>query len=337
MNNTSVYAAAPVSVCIIGVADLDKSLEFYAGTLGLDVADSGELQGAAFEDYWQVSEGVTARYAFLASGADPVGRIQLMEFGGAVSQANRKQVRQPGVKRANGLFNLNIYSSDVKRDYEQLSAQGFEFWSEPNHINFGPAVGEALEFAFEGPDGVVINLVELLSKDEESMIGHLWHFVNGYGRTPTGFTPVATTAHTVLDIDKALAFYYGPLGMTTFSDAVIENEAANRMANLKPDARTRSVLVQGDHEYGKVALAAPLNYEMPDLVPDAVAPNIGYLAQSFEVADLAATAAEFAGLGVEVYSAGRDIVLPGRGECTSMLVRNPGSGALQEVFSRRES
>ena len=97
------------------------------------------------------------------------------------------------------------------------------------------------------------------------------------------------------------------------------------------------MLVQGDHEYGKVALAAPLNYEMPDLVPDAVAPNIGYLAQSFEVADLAVTAAEFAGLGVEVYSAGRDIVLPGRGECTSMLVRNPGSGALQEVFSRRES
>ena len=47
MNNTSVYAAAPVSVCIIGVADLDKSLEFYAGTLGLDVADSGEVAGCA--------------------------------------------------------------------------------------------------------------------------------------------------------------------------------------------------------------------------------------------------------------------------------------------------
>jgi len=26
------------------------------------------------------------------------------------------------------------------------------------------------------------------------------------------------------------------------------------------------------------------------------------------------------------------IALPGRGKCASMLVRNPGSGALQELF-----
>ena len=331
MNNTQDVRSVPVSAVIISVADLDKSLEFYAGILGLDVTDSGTLSGAGFEAYWQVPEGTTARYCFLASGADPVGRIQLMEFTGD----SRKQIREAGVKRATGLFNLNIYTSDVKRDYETLSAQGYEFWSEPNHINFGPAVGEAMEFAFEGPDGVVINLVELLSKDEESMIGHLWHFVKGYGRTPTGFTPVATTAHTVADIDKALEFYYGPLGMTTFSDAVIENEAANRMANLPADAQTRSVLVQGSHEYGKIALAAPMNYTVASLVPDAVAPNIGYIAQAFEVDDLAATAAVCKELGAEVYTAPVDIALPGRGECEAMIVRNPGSGALQELFQVR--
>lgn len=323
-------AAAPVSAVVIGVDSLDTSLAFYAGTLGLEVSDEGTWQGADFEAYWHLPAGSSAKFAFLGYGADPVGRIQLMQFSGA----NRKQIRQAGIKRATGLFNLNVYSSDVKRDYAQLSEQGFEFWSEPNHINFGPAVGEALEFAFEGPDGVVINLVELLSKDEESMIGHLYHFVNGYGRTPTGFTPVATTAHTVTDIDKALAFYFGSLGMKTFSDAVIENEAANRMANLPADARTRSVLVQGAHEYGKVALAAPLNYSVPSLVPDAVAPNIGYLAQAFRVADLDATAAACAETGAEVYTAAQNITLPGRGECRAILLRNPGSGALQELFQQ---
>ncbi|MBT8422480.1 MAG: VOC family protein [Gammaproteobacteria bacterium] len=331
MNNTQDARSVPVSAVIISVADLDQSLEFYAGILGLDVTDSGTLAGADFESYWQVPAGTTARYSFLASGADPVGRIQLLQFSGD----QRKQIRKAGVKRAIGLFNLNIYTSDVKRDYEQLSAQGYEFWSEPNHINFGPAVGEAMEFAFEGPDGVVINLVELLSKDEESMIGHLWHFVNGYGRTPTGFTPVATTAHTVADIDKALAFYFGPLGMTTFSDGVIENEAANRMANLPADARTRSVLVQGSHEYGKIALAAPMNYEVASLVPDAVAPNIGYIAQAFEVEDLQAIAAACAEQGAEVFTAPVEIALPGRGVCMAMIVRNPGSGALQELFQVR--
>ena len=324
----TVGVSAPVSVAIIGVASLEKSLAFYAETLGLEVTDERVWEGDAFEAYWHLPAGSSARSAFLASGPDPVGRIQLLEF----DAADRKQIRQPGIKRAIGLFNLNIYTTDVKRDYEQLSAQGFEFWSEPNHINFGPAVGEAMEFAFEGPDGVVINLVELLSKDEESMIGHLYHFVKGYGRTPTGFTPVATTAHTVADIDKALAFYFGPLGMTTFSDAVIENEAANRMANLPADARTRSVLVQGNHEYGKVALAAPLNYEVPSLVPDAVAPNTGYLVQAFEVPDLDAALQAAADCGTETYSAAAEIDLPGRGACRAAVLRNPGSGALQEFF-----
>ena len=97
-------------------------------------------------------------------------------------------------------------------------------------------------------------------------------------------------------------------------------------------AKTRSVIVQGDHEYGKIALATPMNYEVPNLVPDAVPPNIGYLAQSFQVGDLDETARACAAVGAEVFSAPMEIDLPGRGKCASMLVRNPGSGALQELF-----
>jgi len=326
--NSDNAARAQVSVVVIGVDNLDASLAFYANTLGLEVAETRTWSGPEFESYWQVPAGTTARCAFLKYGADPVGCIQLMEF----DAPDRKLIRRSGVKRATGLFNLNIYTSDVQRDYEQLSEQGFEFWSKPNHINFGPAVGEAMEFAFEGPDGVVINLVELLSEDPQTMIGHLYHFVNEYGRTPTGFTPVVTTAHTVSDMQKALDFYYGPLGMKLFADSVIDSEETNRSIGLPADARTHSVLIQGDHEYGKIALAAPMNYEVPNLVPDAVAPNIGYLAQSFQVADLDQTAIECADVGADVFTAPVDIDLPCRGRCKAMIVRNPGSGALQEIY-----
>lgn len=328
MNSHAGHAGSPVSAVVIGVDNLDASLSFYADTLGLSVVEARDWQGTEFEQYWHVAAGTRARCAFLGYGPDPVGRILLMEF----AASGRKRIRETGIKRATGLFNLNIYTSDVKRDYEQLKAQGFEFWSEPNHINFGPAVGEAMEFAFEGPDGVVINLVELLSDDPKTMIGHLYHFVNGYGRTPTGFTPVVTTAHTVGDMQKALDFYYGPLGMKLFAESVIEGEASNRPVNLPADARTRSVLVQGDHEYGKIALAEPLNYTVPDLVPNAVAPNIGYLAQSFMVADLSAAEQACESLAAVTYTRAMEIDLPGRGRCRTMLVRNPGSGALQELF-----
>ena len=115
-------------------------------------------------------------------------------------------------------------------------------------------------------------------------------------------------------------------------ESVLEAVELNRANNLPDDARTRSVLVQGDHEYGKIALAEPMNYEIPNLVPDALAPNIGYLAQSFLVDELAATASDCAELGVEVFTAPVAIDLPGRGRCQAMIVRNPGSGALQEIF-----
>lgn len=328
MNHSATAASVPLSVAVIGTRDLDASLDFYAGTLGLTVVDKPMWHGPEFERYWHLPSGATARCAFLAQGADPVGRIQLMEF----DAPKRKLVRPPEIRRATGLFNLNIYASDMEKDYAKLKAQGFNFWSQPAHNRFGPAVGETLEASFDAPDGVVINLIQLLTEDPKTVIGHITQFIGRYGRTPTGFTSVVTTAHGVLDMEKALAFYYGPLHMTLFIESVLKGEVTNRALCLPPESETRSVLVQGAHEYGKIALATPLNYTVPNLVPDAVAPNIGYLAQSFQVASLDEVSRGCAATGAEVYSSPTDIHLPGRGRCRSMLVRNPGSGALQELF-----
>lgn len=328
MNSHARATSAPLSVAIIGAADLDVSLDFYAGTLGLDVVETRTWQGPGFEAYWHLPAGASARCAFLGQGADPVGRIQLMEFDAPV----RKLVRPPEIRRATGLFNLNIYASDMAMDYAKLTSQGFNFWSQPARNNFGPAVGETLEAPFDGPDGVVINLIQLLSDDPKTVIGHIVRFITGYGRTPTGFTSVVTTAHGVADMEKALAFYYGPLQMSLFIESILQGPETNRALCLPAESRTRSVIVQGAHEYGKIALATPMNYEVPNLVPDAVPPNIGYLAQSFQVDDLDETAKACTAVGAEAFSGPMEIDLPGRGRCRATVVRNPGSGALQELY-----
>lgn len=330
MNSRTNRSRASVSAVVIGVGNLDKSLEFYARTLGLEVAETRSWQGPELEHYWHLPAGASARCAFLRHGADPVGCIQLMEF----DAPDRHLVRQAGVRRATGLFNLNLYTRDIAQDYRQLSDHGFQFWSQPAYNNFGPAVGETMEVAFDGPDGIVINLVELLTKDPQTLIGQIHDFVTAYGRTETGFTAVVTTSHSVLDMDKALAFYYGPLNMKLFVESVLEGAETNRALNLPVESRTRSVLVRGDHEYGKIALAAPLNYTVPNLVPAAVPPNIGYLVQSFEVLDIVACAGACETLGAKIFTPALELDLPGRGQCIAMLVRNPGSGALQELFQR---
>jgi catechol 2,3-dioxygenase-like lactoylglutathione lyase family enzyme len=330
-NANGVLASAPVSAVVIGVENLEASLKFYAETVGLNVAETLTWKGPEFESYWQVPAGTTARCAFLEHGADPVGRIQLMEF----DAPDRQLVRAPDIRRATGLFNLNLYTDNMERDYANLKSQGFNFWSVPARNNFGPAVGETLEAAFDGPDGVVINMIELIRDDPNTVIGHIIKFIAEYGRTSTGFTSVVTTAHSVFDMEKALAFYYGPLHMTLFIESVLEGAETNRALCLSEDSRTRSVIVQGDHEYGKIALAVPLNYEVPDLTSAAVPPNIGYLGQSFQVGNIEESASACAAVGAEVFSAPTEIDLPGRGKCASMIVRNPGSGALQELFQVR--
>ena len=81
----------------------------------------------------------------------------------------------------------------------------------------------------------MINLIQLLSDDPKTVIGHIVKFIDDYGRTPTGFTSVVTTAHGVADMEKALAFYYGPLQMTLFIESVLEGPETNRALCLPED------------------------------------------------------------------------------------------------------
>jgi catechol 2,3-dioxygenase-like lactoylglutathione lyase family enzyme len=328
MSTAEVTPSAPVSVVVIGVEDFNASMHFFRDTLGLQVADERTWKGPDFERYWNLPAGSAARCAFLGHGADPVGRIQLMEF----DAVNRKRVRSPEQQRATGLININVYTRDIEADYKALEAQGFRFWSKPVNNDFGPAVGATREVLFDAPDGLVVNLIQLVTEDPDSLCGKILRFISQYGRTETGFTSVVTTAAGVFDMEKALEFYYGPLQMTLFMDSTLAGAETNRGIGLPDDAETRIVIVQGDHEYGKIALSCPVNYEIDNLVPDAVPPNIGYLAQSFQVSDLEQCADACNELGTEYFSGPTELDLPGRGFCRAMIVRNPGSGALQEIF-----
>ena len=63
-----------------------------------------------------------------------------------------------------------------------------------------------------------------------------------------------------------------------------------------------------------------MNYEVPNLVPDAVAPNIGYLAQSFQIAGIEESARACAAVGAEVGDA-LDPTLQGGCQCAASAPR----------------
>jgi hypothetical protein len=104
----------------------------------------------------------------------------------------------------------------------------------------------------------------------------------------------------------------------------------NEFLRLPAGGRTKIVFMQGNHMFGKIAVSEPLNYldQCQDLQSTAHAPNIGYLAQLFEVRDLAQSLAAAAASGAEPVTARALATVPGLGARDQAMVRNPGSGAL---------
>jgi catechol 2,3-dioxygenase-like lactoylglutathione lyase family enzyme len=318
---------SPMSVAVIGVEDMARSLHFYRDLTGLTASATVTWAGADFETFWHLPKGASAQAVFLHHGPDPVGRILLVQF----DARDRKVVRAAKPARAYGLINLNFYTSDIFGETEKFKAEGYEFWSEPVAHDFTPDVGTPIEVVFEGPDGVLINWVELATKDPQTRIGKMRAYVESLGKTKTGFTPVVTTASCMRDIELSKAFYTKVLKMGVHINQVLDSDNYRKFQKVPDGGRTQVTFMQGNHMFGKIATSQPLNYPVPDLVPDAVAPNIGYLVQSFLVPDLGAALDDCAPLGVETYTPRMTLDVPGLGRVDTAIVRNPGSGALQQM------
>jgi catechol 2,3-dioxygenase-like lactoylglutathione lyase family enzyme len=274
----------------------------------------------------------------LGVGVGAVGRILLLEFDATALPPGlaREPIQRDAHSRVIGLANLNFYARDLRAAVQDFAAQGHAVWSAPTQHSLDERVGNPIEVIFDGPDHVAINLVELTSRDPATRIGQMRAYVEQHGYTAHGFTPVVTTSHVVRSLDAARVFYERVLRMGVLIDDELRAPHVNAFLRLPADGVTHIQFMQGGHMFGKIALSEPRNYlgQCEDLRPRAQAPNIGYLAQAFEVDDIAVAARQCAALGVEVV-AGRDIVeVPGLGAREQLLVRNPGSGALQWLLAR---
>jgi len=325
-------SGSPLYAATIGVEDLRRSIQFYVDLMGLDVLGHVELAGRAFEVHWQLPRGASASMAVLADRGCSVGRLALIEF----HVGGRLAVRNIEGQSMFGLVNLNFYAEDVATLTATLEHAGCKAWSAPLVHDMGEEVGQPVEVMLEGPDTVILNLIELRADRPKARILRTAAYLSdhgGYNRC--GTTAVATSAHNVRDHAKGLAFYSQVLGMSVRNDVVLHGAQMELFTRFPPGARARDIYLQGDHIFGKIAMIEPLNFECTDIVPRAVAPNIGYLAQSFLVRDLVAALEVAAALGAETYSGPIELSMPALGEVLSAVVRNPASGALHELIQKR--
>src|SRR5579872_2827240 len=106
-----------ISISGVFVLDQDKALDFYVGTLGLEVSNDIDLG--------------FMRWLTVRVPGQP-GRDILLEKPGppGMDEASGEQIRELVTKGATG-FTVGFTTDDCHKTYETLKAKGVEFTQEP--------------------------------------------------------------------------------------------------------------------------------------------------------------------------------------------------------------
>ena len=128
-----------ISLTQIYVLDQDEALEFYVGTLGLEVNTDQDL---GFMRWLTVNvPGEPDRAILLEKPGPP-----------SMDEATAEQLRELVTKGAAGWIGFN--TGDCRKTYEELLARGVEFTQEPTEQTYG------IDCALPDPFGNAIRIVQ---------------------------------------------------------------------------------------------------------------------------------------------------------------------------------
>ena len=139
----------------VTVSDMDRSLAFYCGLLGLERASDHDLEGETISKMAGKKD-VTLQVVRLAIPETPNILVDLqlyIEPPGEVSNAVLGMSNQ-------GHFCFGVH--DLDKAYEELTAVGVEFISEPVVFDLGDEweYGALKVVFFKDPDGFILELME---------------------------------------------------------------------------------------------------------------------------------------------------------------------------------
>ncbi len=146
----------------IVVVDLERSLDFYVGLLGMEQTFTGDLRG----EWIETLAGLPGASALCAFCAPPGGgtRLELLEYRAPTG----KSLPENSLANTAGVRHLALEVDDIEGWHARLSGAGVRFVSAPVTVPF--AVGGARKRLcyLHDPDGV---LLELASYEATETLG----------------------------------------------------------------------------------------------------------------------------------------------------------------------
>jgi catechol 2,3-dioxygenase-like lactoylglutathione lyase family enzyme len=132
------------------VGNLDRSLGFYSGLLGLQVLSDEELEGAALDNVVGL---VGARLRVVELSLNDAILLELIEYRSPKGQRLPASATPADV----GSNHLALLVDDIHAAYSALASAGVRFTAPPTEIQAGGFAGTWTAYCFD-PDGLTVEL-----------------------------------------------------------------------------------------------------------------------------------------------------------------------------------
>jgi catechol 2,3-dioxygenase-like lactoylglutathione lyase family enzyme len=137
------------------VSDIERSLDFYTGTLGLEIAAQTEIDDPEFSKGVSIP-GTKVKAAFLKVPNTSVV-IEIFQY----MTSDSKPMPKDALPSDIGVGHICFLVDDIEATYEELSAKGIKFSSKPVMIaKDHPDCGGVQFCYFYDPDGTTLEIFQ---------------------------------------------------------------------------------------------------------------------------------------------------------------------------------
>ena len=141
-----------VRIVNVSVRSMEEALALYAGVLGLDVVDRGELP-PELAGPWRIPDGLTGSVALLAAGQERTGMLRLVEFDTPGDRIWTEGDQLSG----NGFWALNYRVHDIRELLPRMMEAGASGTGEAKNWSITDEV-EVWDSISTDPDGVHLDV-----------------------------------------------------------------------------------------------------------------------------------------------------------------------------------
>ncbi|MDJ0747788.1 MAG: VOC family protein [Xenococcaceae cyanobacterium MO_167.B27] len=254
---------------LIGVRDLNKSVEFYRDILQMSVVADYSLDSKTIEQLWNLPEETTAQ-AILLKNDEQTTLLELIEF----KPHSGKCIRTDANTWDYGLFTIAFRAKDVDAAYDYFKQKGYKFICPPITYTFSWGPVTVKEAIMLGPDETPIVFIERLSEPKPVIKGD--------------FGIMLDSSQVVEDMEEITKFYADILGLTTIFDQVLPQGMIDDILNLPTGTESRMAFITQPESKTPALEFIQCSVKGKYLSDVAKPPNLGIFAIAFATDDLSA-------------------------------------------------